>query len=140
MSAPTGSRPGRSGLAADHTPRAVEARIGAAPAQNYLWDFVYGSIDGCVTTFAVVAGVVGANLDATVVLILGFANLIADGFSMAVSNYLGTKAELQTQERAPRIEEMHVEQIPAGEVKGRRSGPFSGRKASMESCWSGSST
>ena len=52
-------------------------------------DFVYGAIDGVVTTFAVVAGVAGAGLATRVVLILGVANLAADGFGMAVSNFLG---------------------------------------------------
>jgi VIT1/CCC1 family predicted Fe2+/Mn2+ transporter len=61
-------------------------------SKKYLPEFVYGSIDGTVTTFAVVAGVLGASLSSTIVLILGFANLFADGFSMAVSNYLSTKS------------------------------------------------
>jgi vacuolar iron transporter family protein len=47
-------------------------------------DFVYGATDGAVTTFAVVAGVIGAALSPSIVLILGFANLFADGFSMAI--------------------------------------------------------
>jgi len=55
-------------------------------------DFVYGAIDGAVTTFAVVAGVVGASPSPFIVLILGFANLFADGFAMAVGNYLSTKS------------------------------------------------
>ena len=50
--------------------------------KDYIGEFVYGGIDGSVTTFAVVAGSTGASLDTSVVLILGFANLIADGFSM----------------------------------------------------------
>lgn len=58
---------------------------------NWLPDFVYGGIDGAVTTFAVVAGVEGASLSVTVILILGFANLFADGFSMASSKYLSDK-------------------------------------------------
>lgn len=61
--------------------------------RRYLPEFVYGGIDGAVTTFAVVAGAMGASLSSTVILILGFANLIADGFSMAVSNYLSTKSQ-----------------------------------------------
>ena len=52
--------------------------------QHYLGEFVYGGIDGCVTTFAVVAGAAGAHLDAKVTLILGLANLFADGFAMSV--------------------------------------------------------
>lgn len=51
-------------------------------------EFVYGGIDGIVTTFAVVAGAMGASLGAGIVLVLGFANLFADGFSMAISNYM----------------------------------------------------
>lgn len=67
--------------------------------ESYLGEFVYGAIDGAVTTFAVVAGAAGANLEPKVVLILGFANLFADGFSMATSNYLSTKAKLEIQEK-----------------------------------------
>jgi vacuolar iron transporter family protein len=63
--------------------------------ESYLGEFVYGAIDGSVTTFAVVAGAAGASLSPGVVLILGFANLFADGFSMATSNYLSTKAKLE---------------------------------------------
>ncbi len=56
-------------------------------------DFIYGSIDGTVTTFAIVAGVMGASLSPGIILILGFANLFADGFSMAAANYQATKAK-----------------------------------------------
>jgi len=59
----------------------------------YIKDIVYGATDGIITTFAIVAGVAGANLSATVVIILGFASLLSDGFSMGSSNYLGTKSE-----------------------------------------------
>ncbi|MDP2624577.1 MAG: VIT1/CCC1 transporter family protein [Candidatus Peregrinibacteria bacterium] len=67
------------------------------PKNRYNWlpDFVYGGIDGAVTTFAVVAGVAGAQLSTSIVLILGFANLFADGFSMAVGKYLSDHAEKQ---------------------------------------------
>jgi vacuolar iron transporter family protein len=60
---------------------------------KYLPEFVYGSIDGTVTTFAVVSGAIGAGLNSAVILILGFANLFADGFSMAVSSYLSNKSD-----------------------------------------------
>lgn len=59
----------------------------------HLQDFIYGSIDGAVTTFAIVAGVVGASLSTNIILILGFANLFADGFSMAIGNYQASKAQ-----------------------------------------------
>lgn len=60
---------------------------------KYIGDLVYGANDGIITTFAVVAGVAGANLSTSVVIILGIANLLADGFSMATSNYLARKSE-----------------------------------------------
>ncbi len=63
--------------------------------EDYLSEFVYGGIDGAVTTFAVVAGATGAGFSATVVIVLGFANLIADGFSMGVGSYLSSKSEIE---------------------------------------------
>jgi VIT1/CCC1 family predicted Fe2+/Mn2+ transporter len=102
-------------LEEDHTPHAVGRRLGREPSASYLRDFVYGAIDGAVTTFAVVAGVAGADLDETVVIILGGANLIADGFSMAVSNFLGSRAERQQRELARREEHRQVRLVPEGE-------------------------
>lgn len=61
--------------------------------ENNLREFVYGGMDGAVTTFAVVTGAAGANLSVNVILILGFANVLADGFSMAVGSYLSEKSE-----------------------------------------------
>jgi VIT1/CCC1 family predicted Fe2+/Mn2+ transporter len=61
--------------------------------EPYLGEFVYGGMDGCVTTFAVVAGSVGANLNSSVIIILGFANLLADGFAMSVGAYLSAKTQ-----------------------------------------------
>jgi VIT1/CCC1 family predicted Fe2+/Mn2+ transporter len=59
---------------------------------RYLPEFVYGSIDGTVTTFAIISGIAGANLDTAIVVILGFSNVLADGFSMASSNYLSEQS------------------------------------------------
>lgn len=103
------------GLPEAHTPSAVRLRLAAPASHSYLRDFVYGAVDGTVTTFAVVSGVAGARLPARVVLVLGIANVVADGFSMAVGNYLATRAERQLAERARRTEERHVEDVPDGE-------------------------
>ena len=99
----------------EHTPAAIRSRLARGPTRSYLRDFVYGAIDGTVTTFAVVAGVAGAGLDTSIVVILGVANLVADGFSMAVSNFLGARAEEQRRRRLRRQEEHHVAVVPAGE-------------------------
>jgi VIT1/CCC1 family predicted Fe2+/Mn2+ transporter len=64
----------------------------------YLAEVIYGANDGIVTTFAVVAGVAGAALDPTIVVILGVANLLADGFSMGMSNFLSTRSDIEYRE------------------------------------------
>ncbi|MBO6756994.1 MAG: VIT1/CCC1 transporter family protein [Roseibium sp.] len=98
-----------------HSPTAIAARLQGGPSVNYLRDWVYGGIDGAVTTFAIVAGAVGASLSTPVVLILGVANLLADGFSMAAANYSGTKSENDDVRRLRQIEEKHVRYAPDGE-------------------------
>lgn len=84
---------------------------------KYLPDFIYGGIDGSVSTFAIVAGVTGASLSPTIVLILGFANLFADGFSMAVSNYLSTKSKEEFADKIRKSEENSVKNIPEEETQ-----------------------
>lgn len=74
-------------------------------------DFIYGSIDGAVTTFAIVAGVVGASLSPEIILILGFANLFADGFSMAAANYQATKARNEYITMKRRQEEWEIDNL-----------------------------
>jgi len=102
-------------LAQQHTPHAITTRLQAGVTHSYLGDFVLGAVDGTVTTFAVVAGVAGAGLDAAVAVILGLANVLADGFSMAVGNYLKARADRQVVERFRQIEEDHIDEIPDGE-------------------------
>ena len=88
----------------------TNTRFGAL--QTYLREFVYGGIDGAVTTFAVVAGGYGANLDTGILIILGFANLFADGFSMSVGAYLSAKSERDTYDKHEKIEYWEVENLP----------------------------
>ena len=69
-----------------HKPSAIAARLREGHKPSYLQDWVYGGIDGAVTTFAIVAGSLGAALSVQVILVLGFANLLADGLSMAAGD------------------------------------------------------
>jgi VIT1/CCC1 family predicted Fe2+/Mn2+ transporter len=102
-------------LAAEHEAAAVRERLAAPPGESALGDFILGGVDGVVTTFAVVAGSAGGQLSGAIVIILGLANLVADGFSMAVSNYLGTKSR-QEEIRERRSDEFRQIQVyPEGE-------------------------
>lgn len=79
-------------------------------------DFVYGATDGAVTTFAVVAGVVGASLSPSIVIILGFANLFADGFAMAAGNYLSTRSKLEYEERERKRQDKEIQDFPERKI------------------------
>lgn len=102
-------------LALEHRPEAIRERLKRPVEENVTSDAVLGGIDGCVTTFAVVSGVVGAGFSPSVALVLGFANLIADGFSMAISNYESIKTTGDFIQSIRDSEEEHIDKIPEGE-------------------------
>lgn len=102
-------------LSHDHSPSAISRRLSRPNRPNYSGDAVLGAIDGTVTTFAVVSGVAGAGLPAAAALILGIANMVADGFSMAVSNYQATETDREEVEQVRREEARHIEREPEGE-------------------------
>ncbi len=84
--------------------------------QRYLSEIVYAGMDGSVTTFAVVAGAEGAGLGSSVVIILGCANLIADGFSMSVGSYLSSKSKQQQYEKSRKKEYWEIDNLRDSEV------------------------
>ena len=86
----------------------------------FLKSFIYGGLDGIITTFAVVTGVTGAAFPPKVAITLGLANLIADGISMATGDYLSTKAENQYKKKERDREAWEVENFPEGEKKEMR--------------------
>lgn len=100
---------------AHHHPHLIAKRLADGPDSIYLKEFIYGAVDGAITTFAVVAGVAGAGMSAGVIIILGFANLLADGFSMAVSNFLSIRAENQHRLKVRQMELEEIERFPEGE-------------------------
>jgi len=100
-----------------HSHDEIAARLTTGQRHSNLKDMIYGGIDGAVTTFAIVAGVEGAGLSPNIIVALGLANILADGFSMAASNYSGTKAELDDRKRIIQIEERHIAQHPEGEME-----------------------
>lgn len=82
-----------------------------------LEDIIYGANDGIITTFAIVSGVAGADFSRSVVLVLGMANLIADGLSMGLSNYLGIQSRLEYERACKQEEQWELEHIPEEERK-----------------------
>lgn len=98
-----------------HSPQEIAERIRNPKGRGVLRDAIYGAIDGTVTTFAIIAGVAGAGLSPFVIVVLGLANVLADGFSMAVANYSGAKADQDNLRRIRKIEERHIRDYPEGE-------------------------
>jgi len=78
----------------------------------FIHDIVYGAHDGIITTFAVVAGTVGADLPHSVIIILGIANLLADGVSMGAGSFLSIKSEIDQYERLRKEELQEIEADP----------------------------
>ena len=79
-------------------------------------EFVYGGIDGCVTTFAVVAGATGAHFHPNIIIILGLANLLADGLFMSIGSYLSSKADAHHYQKHKRFEYWSIENKPEEET------------------------
>lgn len=98
-----------------HSHQEIAERISAPAGKGVLREAVLGAIDGSVTTFAIVAGVAGAGLSPFIIVVLGLANVLADGFSMAAAAYSGSKAEQDNIRRIRKIEERHIRDYPQGE-------------------------
>lgn len=104
-------------LEKDHTVQAIRARLSLPQQHSYLGDAMLGGIDGCITTFAIVASSVGAGFPNIVALVLGLSNLAADGFSMAVSNYEAAKSRADLVAAKRKEEELQIALVPKGEAE-----------------------
>lgn len=98
-----------------HTTAEVRRRLAHRAPTLHLRDAVYGGIDGAVTTLAIVAGAAGAGVSSRIVLALGIANVLADGFSMAAGNFVSARAERDNVRRLRAMERRHVRDHPDGE-------------------------
>jgi DNA damage-binding protein 1 len=78
---------------------------------------VFGAIDGIITTFSVVSGAIGGNLGTNVILILGFSNLISDGLSMGLGDFISSQAEYDYSKAELRRERWEFENYPQGEIE-----------------------
>ncbi|HLC61349.1 MAG TPA: VIT1/CCC1 transporter family protein [Candidatus Nanoarchaeia archaeon] len=105
---------------AAHSKKSIEEKSHGqethATTGQFLGEFVYGAVDGTVTTFAIVAGAAGASLSSGIVIILGFANLLADGFSMACGNFLSERTQRDYITKERKREEWEIENVRDGEV------------------------
>ncbi|WP_057884196.1 VIT1/CCC1 transporter family protein [Tsuneonella troitsensis] len=102
-------------LGDEHRADRIRDRLNSPRGESPLGDFILGGVDGVVTTFAVVAGSAGGGLSVTAIIILGLANLFADGFSMGISNYLGTRSRQQEVAQARADEHWQIKANPEGE-------------------------
>jgi VIT1/CCC1 family predicted Fe2+/Mn2+ transporter len=115
------ARKDKAASAAAHTAERIAQSVSGAPEEHagagsqYIGDFVYGGLDGIITTFAVVSGVAGAELGTGIILILGLANLLADGFSMGTGAYLSSKSEQEYYDKERERELWEVEHFHEGE-------------------------
>lgn len=101
-------------LLAQHTTAAIAERLDQNQSHGTLGDIILGGVDGTVTTFAIISGVAGTGMEKGVLVafVLGVANVLADGFSMGISNFLKAKSDQQNVERFRKIEEGHIDRIP----------------------------
>jgi VIT1/CCC1 family predicted Fe2+/Mn2+ transporter len=101
-------------LELEHSPDAIRTRLEKGPSNSNLRDVVFGAMDGTITTFAVVAGASGAELSAGIIVIMGLANLVADGFSMGVGDFLGNRAESQRAQKTRQMVASHIRFLSQG--------------------------
>ena len=102
-------------LAQQHDPEVIRRRLEKPRPNSGVQDAVLGAIDGCVTTFAIIAAAHASGLPGGVIVLLGLANLLADALSMAVSNYNAVHTLNAEIESARRTEQSHIDRIPEGE-------------------------
>ncbi len=79
---------------------------------GFVRNIVYGFNDGLTANFGLVAGVVGASIDFSFVLVTGIAGMIADALSMGSSGYLAAKSEQEVYAHEIEMEKDEIELMP----------------------------
>eukprot|EP01006_Ploeotia_vitrea_P020268 TRINITY_DN52538_c0_g1_i1.p1 TRINITY_DN52538_c0_g1~~TRINITY_DN52538_c0_g1_i1.p1 ORF type:complete len:303 (-),score=152.47 TRINITY_DN52538_c0_g1_i1:95-910(-) len=102
---------------AAHDAKVAQGPEGHKEEGKYVKNMVFGGLDGIITTFAIVAGVAGANQSVALVLVLGFANLVADGISMGFGDYISSTAENEYIMSERKREQWEFDNYPEGERK-----------------------
>lgn len=90
----------------DTTPIGYKPHIGSQ--RQYMRDVILGVNDGLVSTFLLIAGVVGGGLDATQVLLTGISGALAGMISMAIGEYLATKSQDEVFDAEMALEAEHL--------------------------------
>lgn len=117
----------------EHSPDAIRTRLEKGPSNSNLRDVVFGAMDGTIITFAVVAGASGAESSAGIIVIMGLANLVADGFSMGVGDFLGNRAASQRVQKTRQMVASHIRFLSQG--PGRWSVRFTPPKGLKGTTW-----
>ncbi|MDX1665207.1 MAG: VIT1/CCC1 transporter family protein [Candidatus Promineifilaceae bacterium] len=99
----------------DETEVGGERLLDGRLPRQHVGDAMLGAVDGIITTFAIIAGATGGRFSGTVIVVLAFASLLADGLSMGVSNYLGSKSDRQLRETQREEELARIKQQPEAE-------------------------
>ena len=86
-----------------------------ASAGGWVREVVYGFNDGLTANFGLVMGVIGANVGANVILLAGFAGLLADALSMAASGFLAARSEQEVRQYHLELERAELTLMPKEE-------------------------
>lgn len=95
----------------------AEEKHASSEAGELIKSLVFGGLDGVITTFAIVAAVAGARMPRHTVILMGAANLVADGISMGLGDYLSEVAEQRFIRHEHEREQWEMENFPQGEIE-----------------------
>ena len=99
--------------AAGHHGRRPE---GHGSGGEFVKSLVFGGLDGIITTFAIIAASQGGGLSQRTIIMMGFANLLADAISMGVGDFLSETAENNYIREEQKREKWEMDNFMEGEI------------------------